>query len=37
MLALGHGQEKDENTPKKINFAKAKIGNIIVTQVGREL
>ena len=33
MLALGHGQEKDENIPKKINFAKAKIGHILVTQV----
>ena len=33
MLALGHGQEKDEATPRKINFAKAKIGHIAVTQV----
>ena len=33
MLALGHGQEKDENIPKKINFTKAKIGNIRVSQV----
>jgi regulator of chromosome condensation len=33
MLALGHGQEKDEVTPRKINFTKAKIGHIAVTQV----
>lgn len=33
MLALGHGAERDEPVPKKINFSKAKIGNITITQV----
>jgi len=33
MLALGHGQEKDEPTPRKLNLAKAKIKNIEITQV----
>lgn len=33
MLALGHGEEKDESLPKKLNFAKAKIKNITITQV----
>ena len=33
MLALGHGQEKDEPQPKRINFSKARISNILVTQV----
>lgn len=34
MLALGHGEEKDEFLPKKINFAKAQgVGRIAVTQV----
>jgi regulator of chromosome condensation len=33
MLALGHGKEKDEPTPKKLNFKNAKIDNITVTQV----
>lgn len=34
MLALGHGDEKDELLPKKLNFSKAKIRNITITQVG---
>lgn len=34
MLALGHGEEKDEVLPKKLNFSKAKIKNITITQVG---
>jgi regulator of chromosome condensation len=33
MLALGHGEEKDEFLPKKLNFNKANIKNITVTQV----
>jgi regulator of chromosome condensation len=33
MLALGHGDEKDEKLPKKLNFTKAKIKNISITQV----
>ncbi len=33
MLALGHGEEKDESLPKKLNFSKAKIKNISITQV----
>ena len=34
MLALGHGFERDEPLPKRINFSKAKIGGTInVTQV----
>lgn len=33
MLALGHGDEKDELLPKKLNFTKAKIKNITITQV----
>jgi regulator of chromosome condensation len=33
MLQLGHGEEKDETLPKKLNFAKAKIKNINITQV----
>ena len=33
MLALGHGEEKDEPLPKKLNFTKAKVNNIKVTQV----
>lgn len=33
MNALGHGREDDEFLPKKINFEKAKIKNIKVTQV----
>lgn len=33
MLALGHGEEKDELLPKKLNFAKAKIRNITIKQV----
>lgn len=33
MLALGHGDEKDEILPKKLNFDKAKIKNITITQV----
>lgn len=33
MLALGHGDEKDETLPKKLNFTKAKIKNITITQV----
>lgn len=33
MLALGHGVEEDESLPKKLNFTKAKIRNITVTQV----
>ena len=34
MLALGHGFERDEPLPKRINFSKAKIGGAInVTQV----
>lgn len=36
MLALGHGEEKDENLPKKLNFTKAKIKNITITQVGAQ-
>jgi regulator of chromosome condensation len=33
MLALGHGKERDELVPKKLNFEKAKIDRIKVTQV----
>ena len=33
MSALGHGRDQDEPTPKKLDFTKAKVGNIIVTQV----
>jgi regulator of chromosome condensation len=33
MSALGHGKDDDEFLPKKINFEKAKIKNIKVTQV----
>lgn len=34
MLALGHGKDSDESTPRKIDFSKgAKIPNIVVTQV----
>ena len=33
MLALGHGEEKDEPLPKKLNFAKGKIKNIKIIQV----
>jgi regulator of chromosome condensation len=33
MNALGHGKDDDEYLPKKINFEKAKIKNIRVTQV----
>ena len=33
MLALGHGVEKDEYAPKKVNFDKAKIPNLQVSQV----
>lgn len=33
MLALGHGRDKDEPIPKKLEFSKAKIANILVTQV----
>ena len=32
-LALGHGKDADETTPKKINFSKAQVNNITVTQV----
>ncbi|RYG68017.1 cell wall anchor protein, partial [archaeon] len=33
MLALGHGEERDEFLPKKMNFHKAGIGRIEVSQV----
>lgn len=33
MYALGHGLEKDEPKPRKLNFTKAKISNITITQV----
>jgi alpha-tubulin suppressor-like RCC1 family protein len=33
LLALGHGRDRDEPIPRKLNFAKAKIDNITVTQV----
>ena len=33
MLALGHGDERDENMPRRLNFSKSKIGNISVTKV----
>ena len=33
MLALGHGEEKDENLPKKMNLAKSKLGHVTVSQV----
>lgn len=33
MLALGHGEEKDEVLPKKLNFNRARIKNITITQV----
>jgi len=33
MLALGHGKERDEPTPKRLNFKDAKLDNITVTQV----
>lgn len=33
MLALGHGDEGDENLPRKLNFNKAKIKNITITQI----
>lgn len=33
MLALGHGDERDENTPRRLNFSKSKVGNIFVSKV----
>ncbi len=33
MLALGHGKEKDELLPKRLNFEAAKIDHIKVTRV----
>ena len=33
MLALGHGKEEDEPLPRKVNLAKAKVGDLRVTQV----
>lgn len=33
MLALGHGDDADETIPRRLNFNKAKIKNITVTQV----
>ncbi|KAJ1401107.1 regulator of chromosome condensation like protein putative [Ochromonadaceae sp. CCMP2298] len=33
MLALGHGKDEDERLPRKLNFSKAKINNITITQV----
>ena len=33
MLALGHGVEKDEPTPRKINLSKAKLDDLCVTQL----
>ena len=33
LLALGHGKECDEPTPKKVNFKKAGIDNIKITMV----
>jgi len=33
MLALGHGVDADEAVPRKLDFVKAKISNISVTQV----
>ena len=33
MLALGHGKERDELVPKRLNFEHSKIGRIKVTQV----
>lgn len=33
MLALGHGLEQDEPLPKKLNFSKARIDKIKVTQI----
>jgi regulator of chromosome condensation len=33
MLALGHGEDKDETVPKKLNLSKSKVGNITVAQV----
>ena len=33
MLALGHGKEQDEPLPRKVNFSKANIVDISITQV----
>lgn len=33
MLALGHGKERDELVPKRLNFEQSKIDRIKVTQV----
>eukprot|EP01041_Mallomonas_annulata_P006089 gene6089-12293_t len=33
MLALGHGKDKDEPTPKRLNFKDAKVENITLKQV----
>jgi len=33
MLALGHGEEKDELLPKRLNFSRTAVKNIAVTQV----
>jgi len=33
MLALGHGEEKDELLPKRLNFSRTAVKNITVTQV----
>jgi len=33
MLALGHGRDRDEPTPKRLNFKDAKLDNITVKQV----
>lgn len=33
MMALGHGDDSDQLLPKKLNFTKAKIRNISITQV----
>jgi regulator of chromosome condensation len=33
MLALGHGDEQDEILPRKLNFNRAKIKNITITQI----
>lgn len=33
MLALGHGDDKDEPVPKKLNFSKAKLSNMKVSVV----
>lgn len=37
MLALGHGEERDETVPRRLNFSKSKIGNISVSKVCRYL